>query len=108
MVASQRRRRGSGGLTAAPERFGYSGDTIMSMSRKEFLLGLDEVLELPAGTLRGPEMLAELERWDSSATIGFIALADDHNGMRLSPRQIVDCVTVDDLLQLAQVPGEPS
>jgi hypothetical protein len=47
------------------------------MSRKEFLLQLDEVLELPAGSLSGPEMLEDLEQWDSSAMIGFIALADD-------------------------------
>jgi|CZKN01.1.fsa_nt_gi acyl carrier protein len=78
------------------------------MSRKEFLLQLDEVLELPAGSLSGPEMLEDLEQWDSSAMIGFIALADDHNGIRLSPRLIVDCATVEDLLILAQVPGGSS
>lgn len=75
------------------------------MSREEFLLQLDEVLELPAGSLRGPEKLEELEQWDSSAVIGFIALADDHNGVTISPRKIADCATVDDLLRLAQVPG---
>jgi len=78
------------------------------MTREEFLLRLDEVLDLPAGSLSGPEKLAELEPWDSTATIGFIALADDHNGVRLSPRKIVDCVTVEDLLLLAQVPGGSS
>jgi acyl carrier protein len=94
-------------LTAAPlARFDYIGDT--TMTREEFLLQLDEVLELPAGSLRGPEKLEDLEHWDSSAMIGFIALADDHNGKRLSPRQIVDCATVDDLLRLAQVPGGSS
>jgi preprotein translocase subunit Sec61beta len=53
-------------------------------------------------------MLEDLEQWDSSAMIGFIALADDHNGIRLSPRLIVDCATVEDLLILAQVPGGSS
>jgi acyl carrier protein len=78
------------------------------MTREEFLLQLDEVLELPAGSLRGPEKLGELEQWNSSAMIGFIALADDHNGVRLSPRQIVDCATVEDLLKLARVFGGSS
>jgi len=63
---------------------------------------------LPAGSLRGSEKLAELEQWDSTAMIGFIALADDHNGLRLSPRKILDCATVEDLLLLAQVPGGAS
>jgi len=75
------------------------------MSREGFLLQLDEVLELPAGSLRGPERLEDLQHWDSTAMIGFIALADDHNGKRLSPRLIVDCTTVEDLLTLAKVPG---
>ena len=52
------------------------------MSREEFLLQLDEVLEMPAGSLSGPERLEDLEQWDSTAMIGFIALADDHNGIR--------------------------
>ncbi len=77
------------------------------MSRKEFLLLFDEVLELPAGTLSGPERLEDLKQWDSAAMIGFIALTDNHNGRRLSPRQIVNCATVEDLLTLAQVYGEP-
>jgi len=78
------------------------------MSREEFLIHLDEVLDLPAGSLSGPEKLAELGQWDSTAMIGFIALADDHNGSRPSPRRIADCVTVEDLLRLAQVPGGSS
>jgi len=75
------------------------------MSREEFLSRLDEVLEMPAGSLRGPEKLEDMAQWDSSAMIGYIALADDHNGIRLSPRQIADCATVEDLLTLAHVPG---
>lgn len=78
------------------------------MSREEFLSQLDAVLELPAGSLSGPERLEDLAQWDSGAMIGFIALADDHNGIRISPRQIANCATVDDLLTLAQVPGGSS
>jgi acyl carrier protein len=71
------------------------------MTRKAFLEHLDELLELSAGTLKGDERLEDQERWDSLAMVGFIALVDEHCGVRLSPRQFVNCNTVNDLLQLA-------
>lgn len=73
------------------------------MRREEFLAQLDELLELPAGTLKGDEKLEDLERWDSLAMVSFIALADEHCNMRLSPRQFVTCNTVNDLVQLAGI-----
>ena len=73
------------------------------MTRQELLTQLDELLELPAGTLIGDEKLEELEHWDSLAMVSFIALADEHCNMRLSPRQFVTCNTVNDLVQLAGI-----
>jgi acyl carrier protein len=73
------------------------------MTRDEFLLEMDEVLGLPARTLRGEEKLEELENWDSTSLITLIALADTNNGVRISPGQIVNCSTVADLLRLAGV-----
>jgi acyl carrier protein len=78
------------------------------MTRQEFLLEMDEILELTPGTLKGPEKLEELEQWNSTAMIGFIALADTNNGARISPRQIINCVTIADLLALASVNGASS
>lgn len=75
------------------------------MSRDEFLKSLDETLELPPGTLQGPEQLQDLEMWDSMAMMSYIALADTNGSVKLSPRQIVSCSTVEDLLQLAKVEG---
>jgi hypothetical protein len=71
------------------------------MTRDEFLLEMDDILGLPAGTLRGGEKLEELENWDSTSLITLIALADTSNGRRISPAQIVNCSTVGDLLRLA-------
>jgi hypothetical protein len=71
------------------------------MTRYEFLLEMDDILGLPAGTLRGDEKLDELENWDSTSLITLVALADANNGTHLSPSQIVTCATVADLLQLA-------
>jgi len=63
---------------------------------------MDNLLELPAGTLKGAENLDDLENWNSLAMVEYIALADS-NGAKLSPRQIRDCNTVDDLAQLAKI-----
>jgi len=73
------------------------------MTRDEFLLEMDGILDLPAGTLRGDEKLEELENWDSTSLITFVALAESNNGASISPAQIVNCSTIADLLQLARV-----
>ena len=70
---------------------------------KNFEPDWDELVELPPGTLKGPEKLEELEQWTSMAMVGFIALADTYNGTKVGPKQIAKCLTVDDLLKLAKV-----
>jgi acyl carrier protein len=81
---------------------------VHKMTREEFLLEMDEILGLRAGTLRGDEKLEELKTWDSTALIGLIVLAETNNSARISPDQVVDCSTVADLLRLAQVEGSSS
>jgi len=73
------------------------------MTRKQFLLQIDDILGLQPGTLQGHEKLEELENWDSTALITLIALADEMNNVPITPDQIVGCSTVADLLRLAQV-----
>lgn len=64
---------------------------------------MDNLLELSDGTLQGPEHLDDLENWNSLAMVDFIALVDSDAGRSVSPRQIRDCETIDDLAQLAHV-----
>jgi hypothetical protein len=78
------------------------------MNREEFLLQMDEILDLPHGTLRGDEKLEELQNWDSTSLITFIALAETNKGVSVSPGQIVTCTTVADLLRLAQAESTSS
>lgn len=78
------------------------------MTREEFLLEMDEILGLRAGTLQGNEKLEELEKWDSTALISLIVLAETNNSAQISPDQVVGCSTVADLLRLAQVDGTSS
>lgn len=73
------------------------------MTREEFLVNLDELVELEPGTLKGPEKLEDLGEWTSLSIVGFIALADTHNGARLELTQVAKCLTVEDLLKVAKV-----
>jgi len=76
-----------------------------SMNRKEFLSAVDEIVGLPVGTLQGPEKLESFQLWDSMAMVSFLALADTNNGVRIAPRDLGVCETVDDLLRIAKVEG---
>lgn len=73
------------------------------MERKDFLLALDEMLELPAGTLTGVEELESLDSWDSLAVISFIALVDETMNTVVAGEKLAKAKTVDDLLALAGV-----
>jgi acyl carrier protein len=83
-------------------------DNQKAMTCDEFLLEMDEILGLRAGTLRGDEKLDELQNWDSTALIELIVLAESANDVHISPAQVVGCSTVADLLRLARVVGSPS
>jgi acyl carrier protein len=77
------------------------------MTRDKFLLEMDEILGLPAGTLRGGEKLEELQTWDSIALINLIVLAETQTNASITPDQVVACTTVADLLRLAGVDDNP-
>ena len=79
-----------------------------TMTREEFLLEMDEILGLRAGTLRGDEKLDELQNWDSTSLITLIVLAETANDAQISPDQVVGCSIVADLLRLAGVSGNSS
>jgi acyl carrier protein len=61
---------------------------------------LDDLLENDPGTLKGEENLGSLRGWDSLAVIGFIALLDQHFGVSVPSRKILECKTVADLAGL--------
>lgn len=68
-------------------------------------MAVDEILELSPGTLQGPEKLQDFPLWDSTAMISFMALANSNNNVRIAPRELGSCETVDDLLRVAKVEG---
>lgn len=70
------------------------------MNRNDFLLALDEMLELDPGTLKGPETLADIDSWDSLAVISFIALVDEKFSTVVSGERLAAAKTVEDLLTM--------
>lgn len=70
------------------------------MTKADFLAQLDEILEYDAGTLKGDEVVKDLEGWDSLATLSFIAMVDEQLNAQLSGAQIGKAVTVNDLVAL--------
>lgn len=70
------------------------------MKKTDLLIQLDRMLDLPDGSLKGPEALASLEQWDSLATVSFLALADRSFGMTISPGDVANSETINDLTKL--------
>lgn len=70
------------------------------MSRVEFLQTLDDVLELPPGTLTSSVALGDIETWDSLAVVSFIASVNAFFGVTLEAKKVKAAVQVSDLLDL--------
>lgn len=73
------------------------------MDRQDFLLALDDMLELAPGTLTGDAVLEDLDGWDSLAVISFIALVDERLGLVVEGERLTHARTVDDLIALAGI-----
>jgi acyl carrier protein len=84
-------------------RIADEATVLANMTRKQFLQDMDKLVELPRGTLKGPERLNDIEQWNSMAMIGFIALADTVARASLSVSEILSCSTVSDLLRVAGI-----
>jgi acyl carrier protein len=72
------------------------------MSKSEFYLKMEDALESSPGTVEGSQVLADLEGWDSTAVISFIAMIDSEYGVSLPAKEIAACRTVDDLFELVK------
>jgi acyl carrier protein len=67
------------------------------MDKKALLLKLDELIEVPPGTLQGHE---SVKHWDSINVISLIALADEEFNKSLTAKQIAEANTVDDIVNI--------
>ncbi|HEY7392345.1 MAG TPA: hypothetical protein VH640_27750 [Bryobacteraceae bacterium] len=71
-----------------------------TLDKAAFYKRLDEILDIPTGTIKGGETLSDFDGWDSMAMLGFIALADEVHGVMIPAKRIPACRTVDDLAGL--------
>jgi acyl carrier protein len=70
------------------------------MRTEAFLREIEAALELPEGSLKGDEQLADIPEWDSLAVISFIALVDEKLGLAVDGEALANAQTVADLLAL--------
>jgi acyl carrier protein len=70
------------------------------MNKSDFLVLVDELVEVEPGTLKGPETLSSVEGWNSMAVIGFIAMVDERFGFTPQAKLLAECKTVDDLVRI--------
>lgn len=75
------------------------------VEKTSFLLQMDELLELSAGTLTGEEILKEFELWDSVALISFMVMIKENYDIIISPKDVWACTTVNNLMALASRPA---
>jgi len=67
------------------------------MDRSTLYIEIDDLLQLPKGTIRGDQALKKVRHWDSLAVISFIVLANERYGVSLVPNEVGACQTVEDL-----------
>jgi acyl carrier protein len=72
----------------------------LDLDKKGFCRKMDQLLQLPADSVKAEQELRGLKNWDSLTILGFIAMADTDYSSGLQPAEIVACKTVDDLAQL--------
>ncbi|ABO23196.1 acyl carrier protein [Shewanella loihica] len=72
------------------------------MNKQEFLNALEEILELDENTLKGDEVLMDIEQWDSLAFLSIIAMADEHFDIVIQGDKLEEINTVGDLVGLVE------
>lgn len=70
------------------------------MTRSEFYATLDDILELPIGTVKGDEKLKELPNWDSLAVVSYIATCHGLFKVVLSGDRVKATTSVQELMSL--------
>jgi acyl carrier protein len=70
------------------------------MRKDEFLNALAEILE--EETVKEEDVLGEFEAWDSLTILSIIAYASSNLHVVLNNKEIRDCTTVADLIELIE------
>ena len=74
----------------------------MTDKRREFIKGFAHMLECDAQKVVPEAVLADIGTWDSLNVMGTVVLIDDIYGKVVHGRPIAQCVTVGDILKIAE------
>lgn len=74
------------------------------MTKDEAIRLIEDALNVDAGTLKGDEVLEEVE-WNSLASVSFIALVDEQLGREIDAKVVAACRTVGELVALLVTPS---
>ncbi|QGQ98477.1 acyl carrier protein [Paenibacillus psychroresistens] len=73
------------------------------MNKVEFINEFEEnVVFVEVGSLNVESILADIEEWDSMATVATIALIDEHFDITLKAEKLTSCLTLGDIIALIQ------
>ncbi len=72
------------------------------MNIEERIAMLEDLLEIDEGTLKGDELLTEVEEWTSMAALALIVLMDETYNKKLTGEQIKNFKTVRDILNIME------
>jgi len=72
------------------------------MNKQEFLNELEEILELDPNSLKGDEVLSDIDEWDSLAFLSVIAMADENFDIVIEGDKLEKIQTVADLISLVK------
>jgi len=72
------------------------------MTEQEFLQNMDELFEVPAGTLKIPDKFRDLDNWDSLKLLTLIALLDEKYGVTLDLERFTSSKTLADIFAIIE------
>ncbi len=70
------------------------------MESSDLVTQVEQLCEVPPGTLSLSSVIDDIPGWSSLTFLGLIAMADDVYSVVLKPRQVLECATIGDLLNL--------
>ncbi len=71
-----------------------------TLTKAQFCSELEQLINVPSGSLRGEELLSNFPGWDSITHLQFIAMAQAKLGEVPSPAALAGCRSVADLIGL--------
>lgn len=70
------------------------------MTKQDFLRQLEEDLEITSISLTANTAIAEIDEWDSLASMTTLAIIDEHFGLDVDISKMNNLETIDDILKI--------